>query len=130
MKREKKNPLRLPDRLVFTAIQIAVAGSLACSGESKLAPDASSDVDIADSTTDATDATATDTATADSLTGDTASADTSQGDVVADDSSQDGPSPDACAVPYFCLGMVPDASGPGQVCDLSQCPLDAGCAVA
>ncbi len=127
MKREKKNPLRLPDRLVFTVIQIAVAGSLACSGESKLAPDASSDVDIADSTTDATNGDGT---TADSTGGDTASVDTSQGDVVADDSSQDGPSPDACAFPYFCLGMVPDASCPGQVCDLSQCPLDAGCAVA
>lgn len=44
------------------------------------------------------------------------------------DAPSDGGAGEACAAPvYFCGPAAPDASCPGNVCNLSQCPLDAGC---
>jgi len=88
-----KPRIRLPERLAFTALRVAVAGSVAagaaaCSGGRTTA-----------------------------LTADASA-----------DAPNDGGAGEACAAPvYFCGPAGPDASCPGNVCNLSQCPLDAGC---
>lgn len=95
-----KKPLRLPDKLAYTALPFAMAGALACSSSTtKSAADASS----GDGPVNPMDAQA------DSLP------------------PLDGAS-DVCAV-YYCAstGQIDGAVCPGPVCDLSECPADAGC---
>src|SRR5215472_4612458 len=97
MKREKRTLLRLPDRLIYTALHIAVVGSVACSGETKVAPaDASGDGTTTDSS--ATDTGAADNATGDTTTRDSAVADTTTADSASSDSTiTDAPLGDAVA---------------------------------
>ncbi len=116
--------MRLPTKLAFTAFHIAVAGTLACSaktdGGTDRAADAAPDVPMeasADVTADVTDAATNDVAARD------APLDTSVVDAPIDVFSEKG---DECAE-YFCGSATADAQCPGPICDLSECPLDAGC---
>ncbi len=96
----KDKRLRLPDKLVYTALPFAMAGALACSSSGvKTASDASS----GDGPVNPTDA---------------------QGDTLP---MLDAAS-DVCAA-YYCAstGQIDGAVCPGPVCDLSECPADSGC---
>jgi len=117
--------MRLPTKLAFTAFHLAVAGTLACSaktdGGTDHPADAAPDVPMeaaADVTADVADAAANEVATQD-----VAPMDTSVVDAAIDVFTETG---DECAE-YYCGSATADAECPGPICDLSQCPLDAGC---
>ncbi|HTQ48432.1 MAG TPA: hypothetical protein VMI75_37000 [Polyangiaceae bacterium] len=125
--------MRLPTKLAFTAFHIAVAGTLACSaktdGGTDHAADAAPDVPMeaaSDAAGDAVDDVTVDVA--DSATNDVATRDA----VAMDASVVDAPTDvftergDECGE-YFCGSVTADADCPGAICDLSECPLDAGC---
>ena len=126
--RTKTTPLRLPRKLAYSALGVAVFGTLACSTQSNATADASVDAPEDTLTADATDAPSDAVSEADGTTD----------AVPADDSSTDGLTDAiadaACGVcdgvcQYYCgsSGQVDGAVCPGAICDLSECPLDAGC---
>ncbi len=118
-------PMRLPTKLAFTAFHVAVAGTIACAAKTDHGTpsgDASPDVPMeaaADVTADVAEAAANDVATQDVVP-----MEASIVDAATDVPSEGG---DECAANYYCGQATPDASCPGPVCDLSECPLDAGC---
>jgi hypothetical protein len=125
--RTKTTPLRLPQKLAYSALGVAVFGTLACSTQSSSTADAATDA-LADTlTADATDAPTDAVSEADGTTD----------ALPADDSPTEGATDalaDAACVcdgvcQYFCgsSGQVDGAVCPGAICDLSECPLDAGC---
>ena len=121
--------MRLPTRLAFTAFHVAVAGTLACSTSTDHGADQTADAGPDAPMDAAADVTADVTAdVADSATNDApmqdARMDTSIVDAATDVPSEGG---DECAANYYCGPSTADAACPGPVCDLSECPLDAGC---
>jgi len=112
--------LTLPQKLVFSALPVAMAGLLACDGTTASVADAAVQAESgtadgpADVTNDRADTSVTD-GTADTI------ADGS-GDELSEASPTDGQS-EACAIP--CGGQ--SASCPAFVCELDECPIDAGC---
>jgi hypothetical protein len=92
-------PLRLPDKLAYTAIRLAVAGTLACSaGDLSPRPaDASADRAIDASHPDA--------------------------------SQPDAQYSDACPAgeQLPCTAIAPDAGCPAYVCNPDECPIASGC---
>lgn len=115
------NRMRLPTKLAFTAFHVAVAGTIACAARTDHGTppgDASPDVPM-DAAADVTADVADDVATQDVVP-----MEASALDAATDAPSEGG---DECAANYYCGQATPDASCPGPVCDLSECPLDAGC---
>jgi hypothetical protein len=116
--------LTLPQKLVFSALPVAMAGLLACDGATGSAADAAAEAVAhaesgtadapADATSDRADPSVTD-ATADTLSD-------GSGDELSEASPTDGQS-EACAI--LCGGES-DAC-PAYVCDPDECPIDAGC---
>jgi hypothetical protein len=116
--------LTLPQKLVFSALPVAMAGLVACDGSTGSVADAAAEAVAqaesgtadapADATGDRADTSVTD-ATADTI------ADGS-GDVLSEATPMDAQS-EACAI--ICGGES-DAC-PAYVCDLDECPIDAGC---
>lgn len=138
----KKNALRLPDKLVCTALRFAVAGTLACSTSASSQPgtDASgtdAPLDAIDSPVNTMDVTALDTSVNDVGAQDTQTNDGSVTDAATDgvtmmdvailDAPMDSSSLDGCVLYCGPTGTVDGAVCPGLICDLSQCPLDSGC---
>lgn len=119
------NHMRLPTKLAFTAFHVAVAGTIACAAKTDHgtpAGDAAPDVPMeaaADVTADVAEA-----ATNDAPMQDVVPMEASIVDAATDVPTEGG---DECAANYYCGQATPDASCPGPVCDLSECPLDAGC---
>jgi hypothetical protein len=126
--------MRLPTKFAFTAFHVAVAGTLACSATTDHGTDPAADAGADVSTKDG--------APQDGATQDVAPTEASQ-DVGPMEASQDvdpreasivdaatdvlSEGGDECAPNYFCGPATADAACPGPVCDLSECPLDAGC---
>lgn len=114
--------MRLPTKLACTAFHVAVAGTIACSAKTdngaNHTADAAPDVPV-EATTDA----AADVA--DSATSDAATQDVSPMEASIVDAGTDVL--DECAANYYCGPATADAACPGPVCDLSECPFDAGC---
>jgi hypothetical protein len=132
MQRKAREPrLRLPEKLASTAFRVAIAGTLACGATSQsrdVTADASVDAaadGAADALADVSDATSDAAPQPDAAPLD---APDEMADLDAPE-SLDGPTPtDACPMPdLYCGATVADASCPGPVCDLSECPMDAGC---
>src|SRR5215472_13176118 len=130
--------LRLPKTFTYTALHVAVAGTLACSSTGSTQPPADASASDTTNVTDSAMADVTvDSTTADSAaqdTGvDTAPADVTTADSIAmQDSPTDSP-PDAfdCDAGLggilYCGPAIPDASCPGPICTTDMCPFDAGC---
>ena len=100
--------VRIPEKFAYTALHLAVAGTVACSSSGETA---------------AADAS-TDSARHDSA------ADVAQDSVfIPDGAIDDSATADGSCTnpPYYCgpSGTIDGAVCPGPVCDLSQCP--AGC---
>ena|SRR5579883_2667625 len=115
----KKRALRLPKSFAYTALRVSVAGAIACTGSTATSPaeDASADGTSADASMDAAADASLDAATSDATD-----------DTTALDSPSATDAGDACTNPtMFCGPAAPDASCPGAICSLSDCPLDAGC---
>ncbi len=132
--------LRLPDKLVYKAFQIAALGTLACSASTAgSAPDAAGGdalseatdspaaVDVAANDSTSSDVSTDDGQTQDGSFNDAYTGDTSMSDALVMDSGLDSFSTDGCVMYCGPSGTVDGAVCPGVICDLSQCPLDAGC---
>jgi hypothetical protein len=116
MRTRTKTPLlRLPTTLTFTALGVAVAGTLACGGQSS-SSSVDAAIDVREDAPVVADATAD--STADSI------ADAMADDVVTND--------DACLLQYECIPLSGDFDGsacpPHPICSPSDCP-DAECMV-
>jgi hypothetical protein len=121
-------PLKLPSRLAYRAFHMAVAGTLACSSEATSAVDASTD--HGSDVVDARQGDVQDASRADVIPRDGTLQDALVLKDVAPDALGDSPadsSSDACTLYCGSTGVGDAASCPGFICDLSACPLDAGC---
>lgn len=93
-----KRPLKVPAKLAYSVLRMAVAGTVACSGSTAQQP--------------ASDA------------GEDAMADAQPADATTADAPSDAPQGDACTAQVYCgpQSGTDAAACPGFVCDTTACP--------